>query len=272
MGSNVGVTFGICTYNRKNILERSAASLSQIKDINRVNIRIYDDCSTEFDEAYLWSLFPKAVSIKINLNNVGADKNTSMMYEDFLKTGDQWLFNADSDLLYRTDIIDKIANITKGSKEFVTLFNCINHNTITKSEEFVVKDSVGAAGCLLSRKCVELILSNIKERQYKFDVGFCKLLREKGYKLYATKESYVQHIGIHGYNSRDINFDYGKCFICDNLTNAQAIEETFEQYIRTVAEYKKTSSWRIYNFFISIPRRIKKITKIVRARIVHETN
>lgn len=40
----------------------------------------------------------------------------------------------------------------------MTFFNCINHNSISDFGEFVEKDSVGAAGCILSKDVVRLIL------------------------------------------------------------------------------------------------------------------
>ena len=67
------ITFGICTYNRRQILMNSAKSLALVRGIEKVHIRIYDDCSNEYDEAFLRSLFPDAVSItrqKVNLGRI----------------------------------------------------------------------------------------------------------------------------------------------------------------------------------------------------------
>lgn len=265
-----GITFGICTFNRKDILKKSAESLQRIAGIQSINIRVYDDCSTEFDLGYLKKLFPMAKCIKRGVKNQGADKNTSRMYEDFLNSGDEWLFNADSDLLYRKDILEAIERYKGLSKGFISFFNCINHNTVEDFGNLVEKDSVGAAGCLLHRDVVRMILKKIKYRNARFDVNFCKMLKREGYRLYATKSSYVQHIGVSGFNSRDIRFDYGNGFSCDSLENANSIEETFETYIKSICRYKKTKSWKLYDFIVSIPRRSKRVLLLLMRSVKHE--
>ena len=263
MSEHFKITFGICTYNRKNIVSKSAASLAKVRGIENVTIKVYDDCSTEYNEDYLKAIFPKGTEIIRRISNGGADINTSEMYEDFLKGNDEWLFNADSDLIYRSDIIDAIQEYKDKSKGFMTLFNCINHHTIGESDYFYEKDSVGAAGCLLRRDVVELILKHIRYRVTGFDVGFSKLLRNKGYKLLATKQSFVQHIGVSGFNSRNINFDFGESYICDDRENGQIIEETFEEYIKRINRFREKFSWKAFYFITSIPRRIRKIFRIL---------
>ena len=253
------ITFGICTYNRKKIVEKSAASLKKIKGIENIKIVVFDDCSDEYDVNFLRSIFPISAKIIRQEKNNGADKNTSIMYEYFLKSDDEWLFNADSDLIYRTDILDAIKYYMNKSHGFMSFFNSINHRTIGRNGCFVKKDSVGAAGCLLNRDVVKIILENIKYRNIGFDVGFSKLLRSKGYYLNTTEKSFVQHIGVSGYNSRDINFDYGENFWIQNMYNADSIEQTFEQYVKSVNAFRQKTSWKIFYFFISIPRRIKRI-------------
>lgn len=268
MAEKLGITFGICTFNRKELLVKSLKSLGNVCGLERINIRIYDDCSTEYDEGFLRKIFPYADSIKRASKNQGADMNTAAMYEDFLQSSDEWLFNADSDLLYSADIIDRILELKDASGGFMTMFNCINHRTIGTEKEFVIKDSVGAAGCLLSRNVVELILNQIQNRGFGFDVKYSRLLREHGFKLYATRHSYVQHIGVEGFNSRDINFDYGENFNVKDGLNAEIIEETFETYIRRIAQYRLRSSWKIYYFIISLPRRLRRLMKIAKERLL----
>lgn len=258
------ITFGICTFNRKDILIKSARSLSLVKGIENVHIRIFDDCSTEYDEAFLHELFPEACSIVRQKKNLGADKNTSVMYEEFLKSGDEWLFNADSDLIYRSDILDAIQRFSEPCGGFMTLFNCISHKTVSGTELFDIKDSVGAAGCLLGRDVVRLILDRIKYRSVSFDVGFSSLLPENGFSLYASKESYVQHIGVTGFNSSNLVFDYGKGFRCDSLVNAGIIEDTFEQYVEHVNLFKEKTSWKLFNSVVTIPRKADRYCRTIR--------
>jgi len=256
---------GICTYNRKDIVRNSALSLQAVRDLDQVKVRVYDDCSSEYGKAFLEEMFPFAEKITRFEENGGADKNTSRMYEDFLKSGAEWLLNADSDLVYRTDLIGAIMNCRDRSEGIFTVYNSINHNTIGETESFYIKDSVGAAGCVLRRDIVEMILNSIQYRDYGFDVGFSKLLRTKAIPLYATKQSYVQHIGVLGFNSRDIRFDYAENFLCEGPVNAGILEETFETYMKSVSAYRKKPSYQVYYFLTSVPRRARRVVTICTA-------
>ncbi len=255
--------FGICTYNRKEILQRSISSLKNVDCLDSVDIIIFDDCSTEYDEKYLRDLIPFVSQIIVQPRNFGADKNTSDMYEFFCTSEYDWLFNADSDLIYSKDIVNKINEYKDTCNGFMTFFNCINHRDVGEKSGFVLKDEVGAAGCLLNKDIVKFILDKIKYRTTGFDVNFSRLLIQSGHDLICTKQSYVQHIGVVGFNSRNIKFDYGKYFVCEDQTNGEIVEETFERYMEIVGDFRSTSSFRIFNFIISIPRRIKKVFKII---------
>ena len=259
------ITFGICTYNRRQILMNSAKSLALVRGIEKVHIRIYDDCSNEYDEAFLRSLFPDAVSITRQKVNLGADKNTSLMYEDFLKSGDEWLFNADSDLIYRADLLEAMESLKEECGGFMTFFNCISHGDVREAGRFVEKDSVGAAGCFFRRDVIQLILEKMKVRSVSFDVGFSKVLRRNGYPLYACRNSMVQHIGVTGFNSANIIFDYGRGFVPDSQVNAQIVEDTFEAYVASVREFSRRRSFWAYNFITStIPRKIDRYGRVLR--------
>jgi len=262
------ITFGICTYNRKDILVKSARSLSLVRGIKTVHIRIYDDCSSEYDEAFLHSLFPDAVSITRQKENLGADRNTSVMYEDFLASGDEWLFNADSDLIYRADLLETMENMKGHCGGFMTFFNCISHEDIGETELFTEKESVGAAGCFFRRDVVQLILDSIRVRSVSFDTGFSRVLRKNGYPLYASRHSMVQHIGITGFNSANIVFDYGRGFIPDSQINANIIEDTFEAYVTSVHAFRSRRTFWAYNFVTStIPRKIDRYGRVIKETI-----
>ena len=51
------VTIGIPTYNRKELLVVMATSLYKSELGDAVNIRVYDDCSAEYDALFLKELF-----------------------------------------------------------------------------------------------------------------------------------------------------------------------------------------------------------------------
>lgn len=250
------IAFGICTYNRKNVLLKSAASLKRIEGLETVHIRIYDDCSTEYDKNFLETVFPMAESIHMNDTNVGADKNTSLMYEDFLSSEDDILLNADSDLLYAPNIIREIQNEVNKGVRFFSMFNTPNHKILgILSNGFVEKRTVGAAGCVLTREMVKMVTEGIEDKTRNFDTNMCTLLRNKGYPIIVTDRSYVQHIGISGQNSDLFSFDYGMGFEYGTKENADAIEWAFEMYIKNISDFKRSTFGRWVGLWLSLYRK-----------------
>ena len=92
------IIIGITTFNRKNILVKMAKSFSECTILDSSKIIIFDDHSSEYGEIFLSNLFPNA-QIFINECNIGADNNLYAMYQYFLKTDGDILFNIDSDLI-----------------------------------------------------------------------------------------------------------------------------------------------------------------------------
>ncbi len=235
------LTIGICTYNRKNIIEYTSKSLKEINNIECANVKIYDDSSVEYDINYLKKLYPMAKKINRTQENLGADYNTQKMYEDFLKSEDEYLFNADSDLIFNKDIltiIEKNINILKKANKPVvfSVFNTSKHKTIKDFDEnLCIKHSVGAAGVVFSKEVIKMFVNKIPQKYSvqipSIDHCFCDILRKNKYDIFCTKKSYVQHIGLIGQNSSGINVDWGKDFTSDTLTNANAIIEVLQGYL-----------------------------------------
>lgn len=242
------------------MLEKSAKSLKEITGYGGIHIRIYDDCSSEYGEAYLRQLFPEAETIIVHKKNHGADENTSMMYEDFLKSGDDILFNADSDILYHKDILRYLIWAIGHSDGFVTLLNVPSHPAVAREGNGMLrKEVVGAAGCCLTRRAVRLSLKGVRSRKSSFDTKMCVCLRERGIRILCTEKSYVQHIGVAGQNSDFFSFDYGLGFDCGSLLNAQIIEEAFESYVSSIYAFKQSRIGKLYGVFITLYRRMKKL-------------
>ena len=262
------ITFGICTYNRKEILLRSAKSLKSINRYSEINVRIYDDCSTEYDKCFLQNLFPEAKTIHVQKKNSGADKNTSVMYEDFLSSGDDILFNADSDILYSKDIVDVLENTLAKTDGFFSVFNTPAHAVTGRCDSSILtKRVVGAAGCCLTREIAGIILENVTSREKSFDTKMCEVLRVKGKRILTTKKSYVQHIGVVGQNTDFFSFDYGVGFQCDSIENAESIEDAFEKYVLSIQDFKDTNIGRLYSILITLYRRTKRIGKYINRKL-----
>ena len=59
----IKLTIGVCTHNRKYIIDSTSKSLNEIKNIEKANLKIYDDCSDEYNIEYLKQLYPTAIKI-----------------------------------------------------------------------------------------------------------------------------------------------------------------------------------------------------------------
>jgi len=228
------ITIGITTYNRKKTLEMMARSFYNSNLSHEHRLLIYDDASDEYDEKYLRELFPDAESIHVQEHNLGSDENIRFMYEDFLNTGDEFFFNADSDLLFHKEWMNVLVGLIDYTDGVLSAFNSIgNHkpeneysvNGIT----LVEKANIGSAGTMFRRAVVKEIIDGLGEYDSgSFDWKWSSLLNKKQKKIYTLKSSMVQHIGFTGFNTVVGSADYGFSFVVDSLENGQAINDTLE--------------------------------------------
>ena len=262
------ITIGIATYNRKNILARMAESLYRSNLTVPYNIRVYDDASTEYGENELREIFPDAATIKVHEKNLGADVNTRFMYEDFLHSGDEYFFNADSDLIFSKNWLAVLLKVILYTDGCITAFNTPNHKSFKDIEVIdgiliEEKKSIGAAGTFFTRETVKSFIEPLQKHSefLSIDFGFSDELRKQGKHIYALKNSVVQHIGIEGYNSDKGNFDYGKSFVVDSITNGQILNDTlFDVSQRSNENIQKKSSAKYCLFpFEKVPRGSKII-------------
>lgn len=263
------IMFGICTYNRKNIVELSSSSLARIKDKDQADVFVFDDHSTEYDAAFLRKLYPFAKSIVVSEKNTGANTNSIKMIKSFLSSSYDWLFIADSDLLFCESIMSVIHCCIqefncKKYKGVVSLFNTYTHPVTEVIDELLArKDEVGAAGVLVNRETAKLIVDSVDDRSA-FDVQFSKTLIEKGYDILCTNKSYVQHIGIEGYNSLFYTFDWGKEFVLDSMQNAEAINTIIDALMMKIYNSnKKTFQSRIIEDAEKRPIGIKFLLRLM---------
>ena len=148
------ITIGITTYNRKEILELSAKSLYQSTLKRICHIRIYDDSSDEFEVKELQQIFPNATTIIRHNQRLGPDRNMLFMYIDFLKSNDEYFFNADGDLIYSQDWLEHGLQLIDQTDGVISLFNTPNHVPIKENGELLEKMAIGAAGAFFRRKII----------------------------------------------------------------------------------------------------------------------
>ena len=227
------VTIGIPTYNRTNILEIMSRSLYKSDLTVSHNIRIYDDCSTEYDKYFLEKLFPTAKSIKTNLYNLKADKNMYQMYDDFISTGDDYFFNADSDLLFNNQWLNTALELIERTEGVLSLFNANSHRPYKILDDTLcLKNTVGSAGVFFSRnRLIELLRYFDSIEQVKgFDWQWSEYLRKNKIKLYCVNKSLVQHIGYNGQNT-GLYFDVGRNFKIETAEDGQIMNDIFEEMV-----------------------------------------
>jgi hypothetical protein len=228
------------------ILQDFQISLSLIRNIDKCNVRIYDDCSTEFDEVFLKKLFPYAAEIKIRSKNVGPSMNISLIFRDFLKTNDDVLFMADSDLVFHTHCLTFIENNFQFTDGFFSLFNSPKHKslneTIIMGYEYCEKKTVGSAGSVFSKELVRDMVANLPHAiEFGHDLAWSDYLyNTKKARMLVSKKSYVQHVGFYGSHCNGLNeIDYGLNFESDNVITSSIIIKYLEKFIFTLIGTEK---------------------------------
>lgn len=197
-------------------IKKMCLSINKSIGLKQCFIRIYDDCSSEFNANTIINEFPFVTEYKRRDHNLGADLNMHQMYLDFLETGDDVLVNCDSDMIFRADWIDKLLELLPLTDGVLSLYNSALHLSSERleigREKLVRKESLGAAGTVFTREIVQSIVKNVKP-SFKFDWDWSNYLTSKGISLMVTEDSYIQHIGIHGENcDACIIIDYGLHF------------------------------------------------------------
>jgi glycosyltransferase involved in cell wall biosynthesis len=256
------ITIAVPTYNNFNLLKIMSASLYQSDLSMPHNIRIYDDCSTEYGVNELRELFPTAVSIHRNTANVRADRNIYIMYKDFLATSDNYFFNADSDIIFNKKWLSTAFNLLSETKGVLSVFNASSHPVKRiLGNGLCIKETIGAAGTLITREKVADLLTvfDHEDSVLSFDWLCSQYFTSHGIDIYCTNSSLVQHIGYHGQNYVSGFFDYGMNFDVEDAKTGQTINDIFELFLIRNREYhiqimKKTRK----NLFLRI---IKKLYK-----------
>jgi hypothetical protein len=195
-------------------------SLRHTIGLEECSIRIYDDCSDEYDLGEVVKEFPFVTESRRRGHNLGSDFNIQQMYVDFLETGDDVLVNCDSDMIFRGDWIEKVQELLPLTDGVLSCYNSSLHSPIEylslNDEKVLQKETIGSAGTIFTRDIVERIVNNVRP-SYKYDWDWCRYLTSQGIRLLVTERSYIQHIGIVGQNCDAFQIiDYGRNFYPSN--------------------------------------------------------
>jgi len=236
------LTIGITTFNRRALLETTAAALAQVRHLDSARILVLDDCSEEFDPGYLRQLFPTAEVQRSAEHSGGADYAMHRLFERFVRTGSGYLLVLDSDLLASRNLIDRCVGIIEADHisaqpGLYSVFNAARHRTVRVEGQFVVKQTVGAAGTLWRHSLLADVLRHVPVSR-KFDWDWSAYLTRQAVPIRVTRRSCVQHIGRMGQNSRSfVGMDHGEQF--DDYKGANLalfLDHTREGLLRMIAE------------------------------------
>ncbi|MDR2067131.1 MAG: glycosyltransferase family 2 protein [Endomicrobium sp.] len=230
----------IPVYNRKKYLNIMLKSLKECDHINKTFVKVFNDCSTEFDEAYLRQIF-KGLNINIitRSENLRADRNNYQIMLDFLNTDSDVLFICDSDLLLRPDTIEYIYSNFKKTDGFLSVYNSDLHRDIYFDGKFVYKQDVGFAGMCISKDLLKSFILKQKEALRSMDFKLSYFLLKKGVRLIVPKNSYVQHIGFDGQNCSSESVDFSSSFVPLSDFNKKIIDEVVPIVLKRQSEMIK---------------------------------
>jgi glycosyltransferase involved in cell wall biosynthesis len=240
----VNITIGITTYNRFSYLLKMKQSLLASNGLARCNIRVYDDCSTDYGVEDINRLFPNAKEVIVRPINIGPCANMHQMYIDFLNTKDSLLVAADSDLLFNPDWIDFVLAYFPKTDGILSLYNSVLHRPRKEicigQVKFLQKMHLGSAGVVMHRDIVQEIVNNVPSTKG-YDWAWSSYLCKTGKSLLVSKISYVQHIGLYGYNCDGFKtLDFGLNFYPGNKLNEQFLVDYFQNSLLTVKTVEET--------------------------------
>lgn len=227
------IAIGIPTFNRKSLLELSAASISAATLPADCKLIVIDDISTEYAPEWLAGLYPAHAEIRVREHHSGgADYATPDLLTALYKTGADILILLDSDLLVRKDFIETALRSLDASDGVVSLFNTSNHPAHAERGDFLIKRTVGIAGTVWKREIMAQILKDVPPGLC-WGWRVCDLIASRGIEIHVLKQSAAQHIGyLEGENSNRTAGDLGNGFRDADPFNAYLIGEFLLHEIR----------------------------------------
>lgn len=272
------IMLAMATYNRLEQLKQCILSLSQIDLLDEIDVFIFDDKSTEYDEGILKEIVPFAKKIIVRENNLKADRNMYQIHCDFLSEDYDYLFQIDSDMLFSNKIISIVKKVISNSGNAVySFYNSSNHDIY--SEEYVQiedvifchKKSIGGACVVFPRKILENVISNFKAINDDFscyDYRWSEILMSQNIPILVSKESYVQHIGgLNGQNNNGISgLDIGINFI---PTNTKDLEFILNYYENIIINYNQHNRDNIFIKKSKIPKLLFSIRKLIKEMVFY---
>lgn len=217
--------FNVLTYNRNNIAEQSINDLCSKINIGDT-IHIIDDCSKfSLQDALLKKQNSINTIYTINKENLGVENNNIQRLNNNIYNICDFVYLSDNDVEYSSLFHDKLINLkqlmeTNDNIFASSLFNFDAGSHFVKStynENYVIKNSIGGVSMLIRVKDFKVAMLHYMSNEYRgvkgWDWSVCEYARLHKKILIATKNSYIQHIGIEGVNSTKNNYDFANNFV-----------------------------------------------------------
>jgi len=208
----------LLTYNRSDILKESMDSLA--KHVTPEILHVIDDCSTENTEDILMK-YQLNMCFNQNKINLGVQANNKGRLNNMLYDHEEFVYLTDSDVLYSSKFeseLQKLKSVMERDKTILvgTLFNCTTRghsNSIIRNynEDYVVKKTCGGVSMLIRVEDFKNAIERYSNIDWDWAVGFYADYTNK--KIIATKQSFIEHIGIIGVNSAWNDYDKATDFV-----------------------------------------------------------
>src|SRR4051794_37163954 len=125
------VAIGIPTYNRRHLVELHASSLCSSRLPSETALIVIDDASTDYDVAYLKSIYPEiAIIQRRSEKSAGADFATRDMMEQLVATGADALLLLDSDMIVAKNFLEMGIRLLRETDGVLSLFNTPSHPAV----------------------------------------------------------------------------------------------------------------------------------------------
>jgi len=202
---NQPLTIGISTSNRRALLETFARSLAQVERLDQARLLVMDDCSQEFDGAFLQQLFPGAQVIRAPSHSGGDDFSTHRLFEHFARHGSGHLLNLNVHLPAARNLVERCLEViacgrSPGQPCLYSLISTHRHDAIATNEPLVVKSVAAAAGTLWEHGLLSDLLDNVPVSR-SFHLHWNAYLARRGIPIRVVEMDRAQAFdGYEGYN------------------------------------------------------------------------
>ncbi len=195
------IMIGIPMKNRRGYVKFHAKILTQYNKIDSKDIFIFDDFSDEYGEEELRNWYGKDIHYFRSEKALGADGNTRLLFNEFLKSEYDILLTLDSDLLMKNNWKEFIHdNIDESGVISLYHSKAPHHKTTDCNGKRCRKHSMGNAAAVMTKDIVRNMLKEHNNYQ-NFDWGWVEYFKKHGIHMYVPQNSIVMHYGKVGQNN-----------------------------------------------------------------------